>query len=83
MKKTYELKNPLLCKHFIINAIEDFSNKLTLENKKFRVDFDEYTYKYLIRLDQDYFKTQGCISNDEITYTCTYFILSTYTYFIF
>ena len=65
MKKTYELKNPLLCKHFIINAIENFSNKLTLENKKFRVDFDEYTYKYLIRLDQDYFKTQGCISNDE------------------
>ena len=65
MKKTYELKNLLLCKHFIINAIEDFSNKLTLENKKFRVDFDEYTYKYLIRLDQDYFKTQGCISNDE------------------
>ena len=55
-EKTYELKNPVLCKHFLINAIEEFSNKLTLENKIFRVDFEEYAYKYLIRLDQDYFK---------------------------
>ena len=63
-EKTCELKNPLLRKHFIINAIEDV-NKLTLENKKFRVDFDEDTYEYFIRLDQDYFKIQGCISNHE------------------
>ena len=58
-EKTYELKNPVLRKHFIINAIEEFNNELTLENKIFSVDFDEYTYKYLIRLDQDYFKKQG------------------------
>ena len=38
-EKTYELKNPVLCKHFLINAIEEFNNKLTLENKIFRVDF--------------------------------------------
>ena len=49
-EKTYQLKNPVLLKHFIINAIEDFNNKLTLENKRFRVDFDKYTYKYFIRL---------------------------------
>ena len=49
-EKTYQLKNPVLRKHFIINAIEDFNNKLTLENKRFRVDFDKYTYKYFIRL---------------------------------
>ena len=30
----YELKNSVLCKHFIINAIEDLNNQLTLENKK-------------------------------------------------
>ena len=63
-EKTYEIKNPLLRKHFIINAIEDV-NKLTLENQTFRVDFDEDTYKYFIRLDQDYFKKRGCISNHE------------------
>ena len=57
-EKTYELRNPVLRKHFLINAIEEFNNKLTLENKIFRVDFEEYTYKYLIRLDQDYFKKQ-------------------------
>ena len=51
-----------MCKHFIINAIEDFNSKLTLENKKFRVDSDEC--KYFIRLDRNYFKKQGCISND-------------------
>ena len=61
----YELKNSVLCKHFIINAIEDLNNQLTLENKKIRVDFDKDTYKYFIRLDRDYFKKQGCISNDE------------------
>ena len=32
-EKTYKLKNPILRKHFIINAIEEFNNKLALENK--------------------------------------------------
>ena len=41
LEKTYELKKPILHKHFIINAIEEFKNKLELGNKKFRVDFDE------------------------------------------
>ena len=50
-EKAYELKTPVLRKHFLINAIEEFNNKLTLENKIFRVDFEEYAYKYLIRLD--------------------------------
>ena len=27
--------------------------------------FDKDTYKYFIRLDRDYFKKQGCFSNDE------------------
>ena len=61
LEKTYELKNPVLHKHFIINAIEEFNNKLTLENKNIRVDFDEDTYKYFIRLDHDYFKKQVLI----------------------
>ena len=38
-EKTYKLKNPILCKHFIVNAIEEFNNILTLENKDFRVNF--------------------------------------------
>ena len=32
-EQTYELKNPILCKHFIINAIDEFNNKLTLKIK--------------------------------------------------
>ena len=64
-KKSYKLKNPILCKHFLINVIEEFNNKLTLENKNFRVDFDEDTLKYFIRIDHDYFKKQGCISDDK------------------
>ena len=65
LEKTYEIKNPILHKHFITNAIEKFNNKLELENKTFRADFAEDTYKYFIRLDHNYFKTQVCISNDE------------------
>ena len=38
-EKIYKLKNPILCKHFIVNAIEEFNNILTLENKDFRVNF--------------------------------------------
>ena len=49
----------------MINSIEKFNNKLALENKEFRVEFDENTYKYFIRLDQDYFKKQGCISDNN------------------
>ena len=65
LEKKYELKNAILCKHFIINAVEEFNNKLILENKKYRADFDEDTYKYFIRLDHYCFKKQGCISNHE------------------
>ena len=54
-----------MCKHFIINAVEEFNNKLILENKKYRADFDGDTYKYFIRLDHYCFKKQGCISNHE------------------
>ena len=64
-EETYKLKNPILRKHFIINAIEEFNNILALENKNFRLDFDEDTKKYFVRMDRDYFKKQGCISDDE------------------
>ena len=65
LKKKHKLKYPILCKHFIINAIEEFNNKLALENKNFTIDFDEDTKKYFKTTDHDYFKKQGCISNDE------------------
>ena len=38
-EKTYKLKNPVLCKHFIVNAIREFNNILTLENKDFIASF--------------------------------------------
>ena len=43
--KTFKLKNPILQKHFIIKATEEFNNLLTLENKDFRVDFDKDTLR--------------------------------------
>ena len=64
-EKTYKLKNPILRKHFIINAIEEFNNKLTLENKEFRVNFDEDTHEYFLEIDFNFFRKYGCISNDE------------------
>ena len=51
----------------MINAVEEFKNKLTLKNQKVRADFYEDTYKYFIRLEHYYFKKQGCISNHEKT----------------
>ena len=38
-EKTYKLKNPVLRKHFIVNAIREFNNILTLENKDFMASF--------------------------------------------
>ena len=35
-EETYKLKNPILRKHFIINAIEEFNNILALEKRNFR-----------------------------------------------
>ena len=64
-EKTYKLKNLIIDKHFIINAIEEFNNKLTLENKEFRVDFDEDTHEYFFEIDFNFFKKYGCKSNDE------------------
>ena len=54
-EKTYKSKNPILHKHFIINANEEFNNNLTLENKEFRVCFDKDTLRYFIKLEHDYF----------------------------
>ena len=65
LEKTNKLKNPILHKQFLIIAIEEFNNDLALENKEFRVDFDEDTRKYFIKLDYDYFKKQRCISDNE------------------
>ena len=53
-EKTYKLKDPILFKHFIINAIGEFNNKFALENKNFGVDFDEDTKEYFIKIDYDY-----------------------------
>ena len=38
-EKTYKLKNPVVRKHFIVNAIREFNNILTLENKDFIASF--------------------------------------------
>ena len=64
-EETYELKNLILRKHFLINVIEEYNNNLALENKNFRVEFDEDTRKYFIKVDDDYFKKQGYISNEK------------------
>ena len=64
-EKTYQFKNCILQKHFINNAIEEFNNKLALESKNFRVDFDDDVLNHFLKMDCDYFKKQGCISDDE------------------
>ena len=55
-ENTHELNNPILRKLFMINATEEFNNKLALENKEFRVDFDEDTHEYFMEIDLDFFK---------------------------
>ena len=55
------IKKPISCKHFLVIAIDEFDNKLTLKTKIFRVDFDEDTRKYFIRIDHDYFKKQALV----------------------
>ena len=40
----------------MINATEEFNNKLALENKEFRVDFDEDTHEYFMEIDLDFLK---------------------------
>ena len=59
------MKNSILRKDIIINAIEEFNNILVLENNQFRIDFDEDTKEYFIKIDHDYLKKHGCIFDDE------------------
>ena len=44
-EKIYKLKNPILRKHFIINAIEEFNNILALENRNFRCRYSLLLHK--------------------------------------
>ena len=57
------LKNLTIKQHF--NATEEFNNKLALEGKNFRVDFDDDILNHSLKMDRDYFKKQGCVSDDE------------------
>ena len=54
------LKDLTIKQHF--NAIEEFNNKLALEGKNFRVDFDDDILNHFLKMDR---KKQGCISDDE------------------
>lgn len=64
--KTFKLRDPLLCRHFIFKAFEEVNQKLKKEKKDCRVVFDADTYYYLIDQTYEHFKECGCILNDII-----------------
>ena len=65
-KGTYTLKSPILCRYFLIKAIEEINKALKKDNKKFRIDFNEDSYKYFNKKDHKYFKNQGCVTDNDV-----------------
>lgn len=47
----YKLKNVILYKHFVINAMFELNDKLQKENKDYRVYFDNDTGEFFFNMD--------------------------------
>ena len=65
----YELENLILHRYFLIKRFEEINQELKKDNRQFRIDFDDNTYKYFDEQNYNYFKKEGCIiDNDGLLY---------------
>ena len=63
--ETYELKDPLIRRHFIFNSFEELTKNLKKEKKDDRVDFNDDTHYYFGDQTYEYFKQHECILNND------------------
>ena len=61
--ETYELKDPLIRRHFVFNSIEEINKKLEKGTKDYTVDFNDDTYYYFDDQTYEYFKQHERILN--------------------
>ena len=63
--ETYELKDPLICRHFIFKSFKELHKKFEKEKKDYWVEFNDDTYYYFDDLTFDYFKKHECILDND------------------
>ena len=61
----YELKDPLIRRHFIFSSFEELTKKLKKGKKDYIVDFNDDTHYYFGDQTYEYFKQHECILNNN------------------
>ena len=59
----YKLKNFILYKHVVINAMFELNDKLQKENKDYRVYFDNDTEEFFFNMHMAFLRESGCVNN--------------------
>ena len=72
--ETYELKDPLICRHFIFKSFEEF-NKKSEKKKNYWVEFNGDTYYYFDDVTSDHFKKHECILDNDFIDTFAFRLL--------
>ena len=63
--ETYELKDPLIFRHFIFKSFEELNKKFEKEKKDYWVEFNDDRYYYFDDLTSDYYEKRECIWDDD------------------
>ena len=61
---TYEIDDPLLIRHFLIETVEEINNDLIKNNKRYRVSFGYDILNHFLNEDDAYYKKNKCYNDD-------------------
>ena len=62
---TYEIDDPLLIRHFLLETVEEINNNLIKNNKPYRVDFGYNMLAHFLNEDDAYYKKNKFYYDDE------------------
>ena len=61
---TYEIDDPLLIRHFLLETVEEINNNLSKNNKPYRVDFGYNMLAHFLNEDDAYYKRKKLYNDD-------------------
>ena len=64
--RTYEIADPLLIRHFLLETVEEINNDLIKNNKPYTVDFGHNVLNHFLNEDDAYCKKVNFIMMTEL-----------------
>ena len=63
----YELDDPILYRHFLLETIEEINNSLIENDKQYRINFSEDSYNYFLIEIEEYLTKHNFYNDDKET----------------